>query len=71
MCHLLPPQAVDEASAAASSAPRVALSVGSIDEPDVRRGAAPALLNGTLTVTGLEEGAAYSLFRWDATPGGA
>lgn len=35
-------------------------------EPDTRRGEAPEALQGTLTATGLEAGASYSIYRWDS-----
>lgn len=35
-------------------------------EPDTRAGDAPEPLQGTLTATGLEAGAAYAVYRWDA-----
>jgi hypothetical protein len=44
----------------------VSLDVNRPDEPDLRSGQKPALLNGTVTVTELSAGAQYVLYRWDS-----
>ena len=37
-----------------------------LSEPDIRGGEMPIPLKGTLTVTGLQAGSSYDIYRWDS-----
>ena len=57
---------LDSEAVASGRALPLTLRVNTTDEPDVRSGEAPVLLQGTLSLSGLQTGVSYAIYRWDS-----